>query len=767
KNVSQRSWYQNSQSKIYVGDVHEALLLAKLLPNPTDEPLRFVDIAAPVKDSQGNFVGVIGAHLSWSWAKEVEQSIGNSLGKNRVEVLILSRDNTVLLGPKELQGKKLELLMLKTDRSQNTGFSSETWSDRKVYVTGYARTQGYRDYPGLGWTVLVRQQQQIALAPARSLQNRVFICGTGLGLLFAIGSWFRSRRIIEPLLQLTKAAEKIGGDDRHTQIPSSDRQDELATLSKAFQQMVQALNDREDRLQAVNEQLKLDIEKREQAEQKVREQAALLDIASDAIFVRALDGTILFWNCGAERIYAWKADEVLGQNAKTLLNRDTSSQLEEAEQKIIEQGEWRGELKKINKSGHVLIVDSHWTLARDLSRNPKFILTVDTDITEKKQLEAQFLRAQRLESLGTLAGGIAHDMNNILTPIMATAQLLQLKFTNLDDRDRRLLQILLESSRRGADLVKQILSFARGFEGERATIQIKHILKEVQQIVQNTFPKSIAIEFEIPTQELWTISADATQLHQVLMNLCVNARDAMPDGGVLTIAAGNFSIDRHNVKMHPDAKVGEYIAVTVSDTGEGMSPEIIDRIFEPFYTTKEIGKGTGLGLSTVLGIVNSHGGFVNVYSEVERGTRFVVYLPADFKAETKTIEDEDMPTGFGELILVVDDEALILEIAQNSLQAYGYQIITAKNGKEAILRYQQYRDRVRVVLIDMMMPELGGFRAIEEFLAIDPQLKIIATSGLIKEEATITKVNAFLPKPYTLKKLLSTLQLVLRQKTIS
>ncbi|MGL5064182.1 MAG: hybrid sensor histidine kinase/response regulator [Microcoleus sp.] len=763
KNVAQRPWYQNSISTSFVGDVHEAVLLAKLLPNPTGEPLRFVDIAAPIKDERGNFLGVICAHLSWSWAKEIQQSIEASLRNDRVEVLILNREGTVILGPQKSQGKEIKFLNSKFANSQQTGFSIETWFDRKSYATSFARTQGYQNYPGLGWIVLVRQPEATAFAPARSLQIHVFLCGIGIGLLFALWNWFRSRHIVEPLLQLTAAAQQIT-DGKQTKIPAFDRQDELASLSKVFQQMVLSLQYRTEELQVVNAELKQDIAKREAAEQTVSEQAALLDIATDAIFVRSLNNTILFWNRGAEKIYGWTAAEVWEKDAKSLLNVENSPQLEEAWQTTLAVGEWRGELKKTAKSQHMLTVESHWFLARDRDGQPKFILTVDTDISDKKQLESQFLRAQRLESLGTLAGGIAHDMNNVLTPIKAAAQLLLLKAPQLDDRNQRFLQILVDSSQRGADLVKQILSFARGVEGERTLVQSRHILQEIGEIARSTFPKSIAVEMNVPTKNLWTICADATQLHQVMMNLCVNARDAMPDGGVLTIVAENFSIDSHNIKLYPDALVGEYLSIAVSDTGEGMSPETLDRIFEPFYTTKEIGKGTGLGLSTVLGIIKSHGGFIQVFSEVGQGTRFCIYLPADFQTEEGVIEDDLVAEGNGELILVADDELLIVEVTKTLLEAHNYQVITANNGIEALCHYQECRDLVQVVLIDLMMPELDGFKAISVLKKLNPQLKIIASSGSYQSKSLPVGADAFLSKPYPLKKLLSTLQFVLNLK---
>ncbi|MGB7924132.1 MAG: PAS domain S-box protein, partial [Pyrinomonadaceae bacterium] len=353
--------------------------------------------------------------------------------------------------------------------------------------------------------------------------------------------------------------------------------------------------------------IRSDITERKHAEEQVREQAALLDKAQDAILARDLDDRILFWNKSAERLYGWTKEEAVGQDVHDLLYKRDASQLDEPKQTVIEKGEWVGELRHLTKSGNEIIVESRWTVVRDDKGLPTSILVINTDITEKKKFEGQFLRAQRMESIGTLAGGIAHDLNNVLSPILMAVQVLQLKFT--DAESQQWLQILQENAERGANMIKQVLSFARGVEGEHVTIQAKHLLKDVIKILEDTLPKSVAIKFHIPP-DLWAISADATQIHQVLMNLCVNARDAMPHGGQVSIRAENTHLDKNYAKMHLDAKPGKYITINIADTGVGMSPEVVNRIFEPFFTTKEIGKGTGLGLSTALTIVKSHGGFI-------------------------------------------------------------------------------------------------------------------------------------------------------------
>ncbi|HEY9600935.1 MAG TPA: PAS domain S-box protein [Allocoleopsis sp.] len=509
----------------------------------------------------------------------------------------------------------------------------------------------------------------------------------------------------------------------------------------------------------------LDITERKQAEQKIHEQAALLDITTDAILVRNLDNQIQFWSKGAERLYGWKAQEAIGKNANQLLYRlDTSSQLETNQDSLTEYGSWQGELYQVTKEGKEIIVASRWTLMRDADGQPTSILIVNTDITEKKQLEAQFLRAQRMESIGTLASGIAHDLNNALTPVLMTVQLLQMKL--LDEQSQEWLEILETNVKRGADLVKQVLSFSRGIEGKRTNLKVGDLILEIERITRQTFSKAIEIRTDLPKQNLWTVSGNATQLHQVLMNLCVNARDAMPEGGVLEISAKNQWIDTHYARMNLEAKVGPYLVITVSDTGIGIPREILDRIFEPFFTTKELGKGTGLGLASVLGIIKSHGGFVNVYSEVGKGTQFQVYLPVTAnEADCLPIEHHESLTGHGEVILVVDDEDAIREITKNSLEAHGYNVLVASDGIEAIALYTQHKNDISVVLVDMMMPSMDGPTAIRVLQKINPQVKIIAVSGLVSNHKMLelvgNSVKTFLPKPYTSNELLKNLHVVL------
>ncbi|MBV9387723.1 MAG: GAF domain-containing protein [Chroococcidiopsidaceae cyanobacterium CP_BM_ER_R8_30] len=507
------------------------------------------------------------------------------------------------------------------------------------------------------------------------------------------------------------------------------------------------------------QQVQTELSDRKRSEAKIREQAALLDITTDAIFVCTLDDRILFWNQAAEQIYGWLAAETLVLSPKELVASETLPQLEQVQKTVIATGKWQGELHQVTKSGKEILVESRWILVRDEAGQPKSILIVNTDITEKKKLEAQFLRTQRLESIGTLASGIAHDLNNVLGPVLMIAELLQERI--LDERSQVLLQELEVSAKRGANLVKQVLSFARGMEGKRTIVQVKHLLLEIQQIAKQTFSKAIAIYTDIPSN-LWTVSGDATQLHQVLMNLVVNARDAMLDGGTLRICAENLFIDENYSRMHLEAQVGPYIVITVTDTGMGIPPEILERIFEPFFTTKEVGKGTGLGLSTTLGIIKSHGGFINVSSQIRKGSQFKVFLPAASATEISQMEDIKLPRGQGELILLVDDEVAIRDTTKALLEAQNYKVILASNGIEAIAMYAQHKNKINAVLMDMMMPDMDGQTAACILQKIDPLVPIIAVSGLTLSDkmgvAVSASIKSFLSKPYTAQELLRTLK---------
>jgi signal transduction histidine kinase len=379
-----------------------------------------------------------------------------------------------------------------------------------------------------------------------------------------------------------------------------------------------------------------------------------------------------------------------------------------------------------------------------------------------KELEATnqlFLRAQRLESLGTLSSGIAHDLNNILTPILAVAQLLPLRLTDLDDRTKNLLTILESSAHRGAASIQQILSFGRGLEGKQVCLQLPHLLRDVEKILKETLPKSINLEVDV-ADGLWMVLADVTQLHQILMNLCINARDAMPEGGLLQIGAQNCTVDAGDSRLysHP----GEYVMITVTDTGEGIPSHQLDRIFDPFFTTKDVGHGTGLGLSAVLGILKSHGGFVDVVSKVNEGSQFQVYMPVCEKVEPPQLVTEKLARGKKQVILVVDDEAAIGEMMRVTLEFYNYRVFVAQDSTTALAIFGQHASKIDLVLVDVMMPAIDGFATVAAMQQIRPKVNFVLMSGIVSPEmraqAEQLGCRSFLAKPFTTSDLMLSVQ---------
>ncbi|MEY2545678.1 MAG: hypothetical protein QOG48_795 [Verrucomicrobiota bacterium] len=502
----------------------------------------------------------------------------------------------------------------------------------------------------------------------------------------------------------------------------------------------------------------IDVTERKRTEERMREQADIIERAHDAVIVRNFsDDIVTVWNNGAEHLYGWSATEAIGQPMGELIFAESDDRRAGLDQ-LVSAGEFHGELKHCAKDGREVIVDSRVTLIRNDDGTPRAVLGINTDITEQKKLETQLLRAQRLESIGTLASGVAHDLNNILTPILMCAEVLRGEVSNEDRQSA--VALIDQSARRGANVVKQVLTFARGVEGERVVINPRHLLEEMVDIARKTFPKSIEVTARYP-EELWSVEGDPTQLHQVLLNLCVNARDAMPDGGALTLAAENVDLDESYAATMPDAKVGPHVLLRVSDTGTGMPRATIDKIFDPFFTTKQIGKGTGLGLSTALGIVKSHRGFLALYSEPGRGTTFRIFLPATgIEPAAVKPTTSQLVQGNNELILVIDDEEGIRRVTTNTLEKNNYRALEAKDGPEALALFAQQMDSIQLVITDLMLPYMDGLALARALTKMKPDIAIIASTGQGEQtsmsELQSLGVKNFLSKPYDSERLLRT-----------
>jgi PAS domain S-box-containing protein len=517
-----------------------------------------------------------------------------------------------------------------------------------------------------------------------------------------------------------------------------------------------------------------DITERKRAELALRESEERFKFAaraiSDVVWDWNIPANTLWWNEGFLTIFGFAIPEIEPgiESWSERIHPDERAGVLAGIHHAIDTGaaSWSADYRFQRKDDSYAFVQNRGYILRDAAGHATRMVGGMRDQTEQKNQEAQHLRAQRVESIGTLAGGIAHDLNNVLAPIMMSIDILKLG-ADQDPRRTRILDIVHSSCRRGANLVRQILTFARGIDGQRIVIRLRQLIDDLEGIISVTFPRNIVITSHVATG-LAPFTGDPTQLHQVLLNLAVNARDAMPHGGTLTLVASNITLDALQAKISPEARVGAYVLLEVTDTGEGMSPAVCERIFEPFFTTKEIGKGTGLGLATVHTIVKSHGGFLQVASAVGRGTTFKVYLPADAAPSTSASSPPflaDLPRGRAELVLVVDDEYSVREITRQTLKAFGYRVLTASDGVEAATLYARQPQQIAAVITDMMMPVMDGTATIQALRRINPDVRIIAASGL-DSGGNLVKANGagvhdFLHKPYTAETLLKLLREVL------
>jgi PAS domain S-box-containing protein len=511
------------------------------------------------------------------------------------------------------------------------------------------------------------------------------------------------------------------------------------------------------------------VSERKKSEERIIAQAKLLDRARDAILVHDIDGVVSYWNHGAERLYGWSSAEAVGRNATDLIYRDTTAR-ERAHQHLTLAGEWTGELVQWTKAGKRVIIDGSWTLLSEPGA-PKSVLSINTDITARKNLELQVRRAQRMESLGTLAGGVAHDFNNILAAILANVACASFGL-EADHPTREFLTEIERASERATDLVRQILTFSRHQESRRQPVELATVVGEALKLLRSTLPPGIELR-SMFAADLPHVLAEPTQVHQVVMNLGTNAVHAMAPGpGVLAVRAEPVVLEGTMLAGMVELPAGRYARLIVEDTGSGMDETTLERIFDPFFTTKEPGKGTGLGLSVVHGIMKSSGGGISVRSAPGKGTSFTLYFPAlaapvvDAVAPTEPAEAAAAPASASSpRILCVDDEAAIVQVMTRLLELRGYAVSGFTEPARALRDFEANPQRYDAVVTDVLMPGLSGFDLARRLLSIRPGLPIVVTSGHIgpDEYALLTEIGVqeFVLKPTVIDDLHATLARVL------
>ena len=510
-----------------------------------------------------------------------------------------------------------------------------------------------------------------------------------------------------------------------------------------------------------------DITERKRAEEELRKLSRAVKQSPASVIITDLHGAIEYVNPKFTEVTGYSLEEVRGKNPRILKSGETpSEEYRKLWETITSGGEWHGVFHNKRKDGTLFWERASISSVRDSSGAITHFIAVKEDITNQKSLEDQFRQAQKMEAVGQLAGGIAHDFNNIITAIMGYGHMLQKKLKE-NDTLRTYADHILSLSDRAANLTLSLLAFSRKRIMNPLPVKLNEIIRKVEKLLVRIIGEDIQLQIQLSEEDL-IIMADSGQIEQVLMNLATNARDAMPEGGLLTIGAETLNIDNEFIKSHGFGKAEKYALISLADSGAGMDMETREKIFEPFFTTKEVGKGTGLGLSMVYGVIKQHNGYINVYSEPGRGTTFRIYLPL-IEAKVEDIKPEVIPpviTGT-ETLLLAEDETEVREFTKNLLKEYGYKVITAIDGQDAINEFKVFKDKIQLVLLDVIMPNKNGKEVYDEIKQIKPDIKVLFMSGypadIIQKHGIIEKGLAYIEKPASPTKLLKKIREVLEE----
>lgn len=758
--VSQRPWFQAALNGPFVGDVHGALLLERLLPGRGGEPLRLLDVAAPVFAPGGELVGVLGAHLNWTWAEEIAATILRPRQQaDRIEIFLLDVGGTVLLGPPGSVGQTFPLASRLAGAIGTGPGAVETWPDGRRYITASSRSEGYRFYPGLGWQAVVRQPVEVAFAPVRAIQRELTLVGGVLAVLLVGMGWLLAAWIAQPLRAVASAADRLRLGDGSVAIPASHRFAELATLTGSLQSLVDELARKEDAIRV----------RAEEAERRQRFLDAILTNMQDALYINK-GGRIVFANEACARLFgAAEVRDLLGRTSLELYHPDDHAIIEARRAAIQEPGTQMPpvEHQVVRPDGSTVAVEASAISYAD-DTGPA-ILVMLRDLTARKQTERQLQHAQRLEAVGQLTGGMAHDFNNLLAVVVGNLDLLEAKLAG-DADARELSDTALQAGLRGAELTRQLLAFSRRQALEPRVFDLNRLVRETTHLLRRTLGEGIVIRLQL-AEALWPALADPAQVESALVNLAINARDAMPGGGHLTIETGNKHLDDQYAAENIEVVPGDYVMIAVSDTGTGIPPEVLDRVFEPFFTTKADGKGSGLGLAMIYGFAKQSRGHVKIYSEPGHGTTVRLYLPRAGAAEAAAAMAPAAvplrPTA-PTTVLVVDDSAPVRRMAVQLIAELGYQVLEAGTAADALEIMRQDRP-VDLLFTDVVMPGgmMGGELA-RVACELRPGLKVLFTSGFthasIGNGQTAAQIGgrALITKPYRKEDLARRLAEVLR-----
>jgi len=680
------------------------------------------------------------------YVKSAQQEVADSLKQYRRGktdcVYIVAKDGTVVSHTHIDSSEKIELPKLSEMLANKQG-------NIEYFFQGEERFCMYNTFPGWDWLIAVSITKKEIFSKRAQYFRQVSVIGLVVAILILIGGVFFSRSIANRINSTLNCVKAVETGDLTFRIPEPTSSDEIGILQKGVNQMVSTIQTRNQKQHKAEEALR-------ESEEKYR---VITNSALDAIIEIDPDGKVTHWNPATEKMFGYTKDEIMGKDVHDyLMPKKFREQYEIGFEKFRKTGTGPAvgqvfELTAIHKDGHEFPIEIAVSPIEKQGQN--WASTIIRNITKRKQaeeekarLEAQLQQSQKMEAIGTLAGGIAHDFNNLLMGIQGRASLM-LMDTSTTHPHCEHLQEIEDYVKSAADLTKQLLGFARGGKYEVRSTDLNELIKNQNRMFGRT-KKEITIRGKYE-KNLWVAEVDQGQIEQVLLNLYVNAWQSMPGGGDLYIQTENITLDE-NYTMPFEVKPGKYVKISVTDTGVGMDEATRQRIFDPFFTTKEIGRGTGLGLATVYGIIKNHEGFINVYSEKGEGTTFNIYLPA---SEKEVIEKKELAKDVlkgTETVLLVDDENVITDVGQILLEKLGYKTLIARSGKETVKIYKKNKDKIDVVILDMIMPDMGGGETYNRLKEINPDIKVLLSSGYsLNDQATEILeqgCNGFIHKPY-------------------
>jgi PAS domain S-box-containing protein len=702
-----------------------------------------------------NFARILANSISSSivfgdTATAAEDLINVTLDEDNVYLMVTDVSKKVFFAHNKSIAEKLDYTSSMT--------SSHITPDGLVFQTSAPALHNNREVGRLYLGISLRSlREDVTTSKITLAAISVILFLIGMAATFGISTY-----LTRPLRLMVTTAEQIAEGDISHRAPIQSK-DEVGQFAQSFNTMVEKLESAQIALEEINlsleqrvkertRELELEIAERLKTEQALQQsetrKKGILEALPDLLFILSHDGTLIESRVKDPRDLALSPEKIVGSNIRDIgFSEETQEVVIRNIRKTLETGQPQTFMFDLT----VLRGNRMWE-ARMVKLNEEEVLALVRDITDRIELEEQFRQAQKMESIGTLAGGIAHDFNNILGIIIGYASMMTRDKT-IEEKNIKNLKNILKAAQRGAGLVKQLLTFARKTNIVFESVNANNVILELTKLLSETFPKTVTFSLHLD-HDIPAITADSNQIHQALLNLAVNARDAMPNGGTLSFASS--LVERETLlNKFPDAKDEQYVVISLSDTGTGIDELTLSRIFEPFFTTKEIGKGTGLGLSVVYGVVESHRGFVDVQSEVEKGTTFSLYFPVPIvKQEIQDIADNgtSTPAQGNEVILLIEDEEMLLDLVKSMLVQHGYTVLTATNGDGALQLFQQQHSKIDIVLSDIGLPKLGGWELYTLMKEINPHVKIIFASGFvepqIQEKMIRAGVQSFIQKPY-------------------